>query len=82
MKLSISKTSMTVMEKNGSNGEYDRGSAGEAYRCASVSDTYGRGKPTRTNPMGFMAMQCFSGSPDQKQSPTSKPGNAGGKRII
>lgn len=82
MKLSISKTNMTVMEKNGSNGEYDRGSAGEAYRCASVADTYGRGKPTRTNPMGFMAMQCFSGSPDQKQSPTSKPGNAGGKRII
>jgi len=82
MKLSINKTSMTVMEKNGSNGEYDRGSAGEAYRSASVADTFGRGKPTRTNPMGFMSMQCFSGSADQKKSPTSKPGNAGGKRII
>lgn len=79
MKLSISKTSMTVMEAN---NNHKRGSAGEAYRSASVADTYGMGKPTRTNPMGFMGMQCFSGSPDQKQSPTSKPGNAGGKRII
>lgn len=79
MKLNITKTSMTVMEANNNN---KRGSAGEAYRCASVADTYGMGKPTRTNPMGFMGMQCFSGSPDQRKSPTSKPGNAGGKDII
>ena len=68
MKLSISKTSMTVMEAN---NNHKRGSAGEAYRSASVADTYGMGKPTRTNPMGFMGMQCFSGSPDQKKSPTT-----------
>jgi hypothetical protein len=79
MKLNINKTSTTVMMSDKS--EY-KGSAGEAYRSASISDTYGRGKPTRTNPMGFMGMQCFSGSADQKKSPTSKPGNAGGKRII
>lgn len=79
MKLSISKTNMTVME---SNNNHKRGSAGEAYRSASIADTYGMGKPTRTNPMGFMGMQCFSGSPDQRKSPTSKPGNAGGKDII
>jgi hypothetical protein len=79
MKLSINKTSMTVMEAN---NNHKRGSAGEAYRSASVADTYGMGKPTRTNPMGFMGMQCFSDSPNQRQSPTSKPGNAGGKRII
>jgi hypothetical protein len=78
MKLNISKTSTTVMMSS----ENHKGSAGEAYRSASISDTYGRGKPTRTNPMGFMGMQCFSDSPDQKKSPTSKPGNAGGKRII
>jgi hypothetical protein len=78
MKLNISKSSTTVMMSS----ENHKGSAGEAYRQASISDTYGRGKPTRTNPMGFMGMQCFSDSPDQKKSPTSKPGNAGGKRII
>jgi len=78
MKLNINKTSTTVMMSS----ENHKGSAGEAYRSASISDTYGRGKPTRTNPMGFMGMQCFSDSPDQKKSPTSKPGNAGGKRII
>jgi hypothetical protein len=78
MKLNINKTSTTVMMSS----ENHKGSAGEAYRSASISDTYGRGKPTRTNPMGFMGMQCFSGSPDQKKSPTSKPGNAGGGRII
>lgn len=78
MKINISKSSTTVMMNNNNH----KGSAGEPYRCASVADTYGRGKPTRTNPMGFMGMQCFSGSPDQKKSPTSKPGNAGGKDII
>jgi hypothetical protein len=41
-----------------------------------------KGKPSRTNPMGYMSMQCFSGSADQRSSPTSKPGNAGGKDII
>ncbi len=60
-----------------------RRSAGKAMRPASISDTYGMGKPTRTNPIGgFMSMQCFSGSPDQRLSPTSKPGNAGKKRIV
>jgi hypothetical protein len=78
MKLNITKSSTTVMM----NGNPHKGSVGEPYREASIADSYGRGKPTRTNPMGFMGMQCFSGSPDQKKSPTSKPGNAGGKRII
>jgi len=78
MKINISKSSTTVMMGS----EIKKGSAGEPYRCASVADTYGAGKPTRTNPMGFMSMQCFSGSPDQKKSPTSKPGNAGGGRIV
>ena len=78
MKVKLTKTSTTVMM----NSNNHKGSAGEAYRQASIADTYGRGKPTRTNPMGFMSMQCFSGSPDQKKSPTSKPGNAGGKDIV
>lgn len=61
----------------------DHGGAGKPTRQASVADTYGMGKPTRTNPAGgFLAMHCYSGSPDQKKSPTSKPGNAGGKRIV
>ena len=75
MKMTIKKSEMTVMAM-------DR-SAGKPIRQQSIQDTYGLGKPTRTNPIGgFMGMQCFSGSPDQKQSPTSKPGNAGKKRII
>ena len=75
MKMMIKKSEMTVMAM-------DR-SAGKPIRQQSIQDTYGLGKPTRTNPIGgFMGMQCFSGSPDQKQSPTSKPGNAGKKRII
>lgn len=57
--------------------------AGKPVRQASIQDTYGMGKPTRTNPVGgFMSMHCYSGSPDQRMSPTSKPGNAGKKRII
>jgi hypothetical protein len=64
MKMTIKKSEMTVMAA-------DR-SAGKAIRQQSISDTYGMGKPTRTNPVGgFMAMQCFSGSSDQKQSPTT-----------
>ena len=75
MKMTISKSETTVMAM-------DRAVA-KPTRQASISDTYGLGKPTRTNPIGgFMAMQCFSGSPDQKKSPTSKPGNAGKKRIV
>jgi hypothetical protein len=75
MKMTIKKSEMTVMAM-------DR-SAGKPIRQQSIQDTYGMGKPTRTNPMGgFMGMHCYSSSPDQKQSPTSKPGNAGGKRII
>jgi hypothetical protein len=75
MKMTIKKSETTVMAM-------DR-SAGKPIRQQSIQDTYGLGKPSRTNPMGgFMGMHCYSGSPDQKQSPTSKPGNAGGKRII
>jgi len=75
MKVTMKKTEMTVMAM-------DR-SAGKPIRTQSIQDTYGLGKPTRTNPMGgFMSMHCYSGSPDQKQSPTSKPGNAGKKRIV
>jgi hypothetical protein len=59
-----------------------RNSVGKAMRSATITDAMMRGKPSRTNPMGYMSMQCFSGSPDQRKSPTSKPGNAGGKDII
>lgn len=63
MKMTIKKSEMTVMAM-------DR-SAGKPIRQQSISDTYGMGKPTRTNPMGgFMGMHCYSASPDQKQSPT------------
>ena len=65
MKVSIKKTEVYASMMNA-------GSAGKPIRQASISDTYGMGKPTRTNPVGgFMAMQCFSGSPDQKKSPTT-----------
>lgn len=81
MKLSIKKTEMYMSADKSPMS--NRRPAGEPYRAATVSDTYGMGKPTRTNPVGgFMGMQCFSGSPDQRNSPTSKPGNAGKKRII
>jgi len=44
-----------------------RRSAGKAMRPASISDTYGMGKPTRTNPIGgLMSMECFSGSTDPR----------------
>lgn len=65
MKVSIKKTEVYASMMGA-------GSAGKPIRQASISDTYGMGKPTRTNPIGgFMAMQCFSGSPDQKKSPTT-----------
>ena len=65
MKVSIKKTEVYASMMGA-------GSAGQPIRQASISDTYGMGKPTRTNPIGgFMAMQCFSGSPDQKKSPTT-----------
>jgi hypothetical protein len=81
MKLSIKKTEMYMSPDK--SPQSNRRSSGEAYRSATITDTFGMGKPTRTNPVGgFMGMQCFSGSPDQRLSPTSKPGNAGGKRII
>ena len=64
MKMSISKTETTVMM-----GEKY---VGKPVRQQSIQDTYGMGKPTRMNPIGgFMGMQCYSGSPDQKQSPTT-----------
>lgn len=87
--MKINKTSVTAYIKSEMSEESKedamkmRRSAGKAMRPASISDTYGMGKPTRTNPIGgFMSMQCFSGSPDQRMSPTSKPGNAGKKRIV
>jgi hypothetical protein len=64
MKMTISKSETTVMMAD----KY----AGKPIRQQSIQDTYGMGKPTRTNPVGgFMAMHCYSGSPDQKQSPTT-----------
>jgi hypothetical protein len=64
VKMTISKSETTVMM-----GEKY---VGKPVRNQSISDTYGMGKPTRTNPVGgFMAMHCYSGSPDQKQSPTT-----------
>ena len=72
MKVSIKKTEVYASMMGG-------GSAGKPVRQASISDTYGMGKPTRTNPVGgFMAMQCF-GSGDQKKSPTT-PGVTGFKK--
>jgi len=72
MKMVMKKSEMTVMAM-------DR-SAGKPIRQQSIQDTYGMGKPNRSNPVGgFMAMQCFSGNPDQRMSPTSKPGNARSK---
>jgi len=59
-----------------------RSSAGKAMRSTTITDATMKGKPSRTNPMGYMSMQCFSGSLDQRKSPTSKPGNAGGKDIF
>ena len=73
MKVSIKKTEVYASMMGA-------GSAGKPIRQASISDTYGMGKPTRTNPIGgFMGMQCFSGSPDQKKSPTT-PGVVGFKK--
>ena len=73
MKVSIKKTEVYASMMGG-------GSAGKPVRQASISDTYGMGKPTRTNPVGgFMPMHCYSGSPDQKKSPTT-PGVTGFKK--
>ena len=76
--LKINKTSVTAYIKSEMAEESKedqmkmRRSAGKPMRQASISDTYGMGKPTRTNPMGgFMGMHCYSTSPDQKQSPTT-----------
>ena len=72
MKVSIKKTEVYASMMGA-------GSAGKPIRQASISDTYGMGKPSRTNPVGgFMAMQCF-GSGDQKKSPTT-PGVTGFKK--
>jgi hypothetical protein len=55
MKVSIKKTEVYASMMGG-------GSAGKPIRQASISDTYGMGKPTRTNPVGgFMPMMCFGG---------------------
>ncbi len=52
MKMTISKSETTVMAM-------DRAVA-KPTRQASIQDTYGMGKPTRTNPVGgFMAMHCY-----------------------
>ena len=74
MKVKISKTEVYKYK------DMHGGSAGKAIRPAQVSDTYGMGKPTRTNPVGgFLPMHCFSGSSDQKKSPTT-PGVTGFKK--
>ena len=72
MKVSIKKTEVYASMTGA-------GSAGKPIRQASISDTYGMGKPTRTNPVGgFMPMMCFGGG-DQKKSPTT-PGVTGFKK--
>lgn len=69
MKVKIKKTEVYATPMN-------MGSAGKATRSVSIADTYGMGRPTRTNPVGgYMAMQCFGAGEGQKKSPTSKPGN-------
>ena len=74
MKMTISKSETTVMM-----GEKY---VGKPVRTQSISDTYGMGKPTRTNPVGgFMGMHCYSGSPDQKQSPTTNGVTGFKKRV-
>ena len=74
MKMTIKKSEMTVMAM-------DR-SAGKPIRQQSIQDTYGMGKPTRTNPIGgFMGMHCYSGSSDQKQSPTTNKTTGFKKRF-
>ena len=82
MKLKISKTSVYMNAKGNGNGEYKKGPAGEPYRPAVITDACGHMQPTRTNPGGFVGIFDYSGSGSTKLSPTSKPGNAGGKRII
>jgi hypothetical protein len=63
MKVSIKKTEVYASMTGG-------GSAGKPVRQASISDTYGMGKPTRTNPVGgFMPMMCFGSSGDRKSRP-------------
>jgi len=76
--MKINKTSVTAYIKSEMAEESKedqmkmRRAAGKPMRQASISDTYGMGKPTRTNPIGgFMSMHCYSGSPDQRQSPTT-----------
>ena len=77
MKVSIKKTDVYMSKDMSPLSK--RQPAGEAYRPATIADTYGMGKPSRTNPVGgFMAMQCF-GSGDQKKSPTT-PGVTGFKK--
>lgn len=72
MKMTISKSETTVMAM-------DRAVA-KPTRQATIQDTYGLGKPTRTNPVGgFMAMHCYDYSGDQKKSPTT-PGVTGFKK--
>jgi hypothetical protein len=63
MKVSIKKTEVYASMMGG-------GSAGKPVRQASISDTYGMGKPTRTNPVGgFMPMMCFGGATRKSRPP-------------
>jgi hypothetical protein len=74
MKVKISKTEVYA------SGSMCGGSAGKPMRPVSIADTYGMGKPTRTNPVGgFIAMHCYGGPSDQKKSPTT-PGVTGFKK--
>ena len=82
MKLKISKTSVYMNGNGNGNGEYKKGPAGEPYRPTVITDACGHMQPTRRQPQGFVGVWDYSGSGSTKLSPTSKPGNAGGKRII
>lgn len=81
MKMMAKKMSLEAYmsyEKN----EYAGKSSGKPVRPATISDACGHAQPTRQQPQGFVGVWDFSGSGQTKKSPTSKPGNAGGKRII
>ena len=68
MKVQISKTEATVVTEK---------SRVRPQRTETPMDAYGNPRPTRTQPWGgFVGTWCWSGSYDQKKSPTSKRGNA------
>ncbi len=80
--MKIVKKMSLEMYKNYEKEEYMGKSSGKPVRPATISDACGHAQPTRRQPQGFVGVWDFSGSGQTKKSPTSKPGNAGGKRII